>query len=209
MMRAILGGTFDPIHWGHLRPACAVTEQIGADCLHLMPSAQPPHRDYPSASAEQRLAMAKLAAAELPDCKAEAWELNQPRKSYTALTLQQLAARWPNDTLVFLLGEDAFAGLPQWFQWQHLLDHAHLVVMQRPHAQRHFTPELQQWLSKVETKSATTLHQQRAGQVFLATTPAINISATAIRNAIQAGTDWQQWVPRSVADFIDAQVLYR
>lgn len=209
MMRAILGGTFDPIHWGHLKPALAVTEQIGADCLHLMPSAQPPHRSYPGASAEQRLAMATLAAAELPNCEAEAWELTQPRKSYTALTLQQLAERWPNDTLVFLLGEDAFAGLPQWYQWQSLLDHAHFVVMQRPHSQRQFSNQLQSWLQQVECTNAEALHNQRAGLVLRANTPAYDISATAIRNAIQTNKPWQHWLPPAVAKFITQHELYR
>jgi len=209
MMRAILGGTFDPIHWGHLRPAQAVAAHIGADLLQLMPSAQPPHRGYPGASAEQRLAMTQLAAAELPACVAEGWELQQPRKSYTALTLAQLADKWRDDTLVFVLGEDAFAGLPQWYQWQHLLDHAHLVVMQRPHAQPHFCDTLQQWLNTVLTESVQALHQQRQGLVYLAETPAYNISATAIRNAIQTNQPWQQWVPASVAEFITRHQLYR
>lgn len=209
MMRAILGGTFDPIHWGHLRPALAVMEHIGADHLHLMPSAQPPHRAYPGATAEQRLAMAQLAAHAVPNCEAEAWELQQPRKSYTALTLEQLAARWPNDTLVFLVGEDAFAGLPQWFQWQQLLDHAHFVVMQRPHAQRHYTSALQQWLAPVETQTISDLHQHRQGLVYCAPTPAYNISATAIRNAIQTDTPWQHWVPEAVANYITEHQLYR
>lgn len=209
MIRAILGGTFDPIHWGHLRPALHAAQQVGADILHLMPSAQPPHRDYPGATAQQRLAMAALAAEELSHCEAEPWELAQPRKSYTALTLQQLAQRWPNDTLLFLLGEDAFAGLPKWFQWQHLLDHAHFVVMQRPHSQRHYSEQLQQWLDSVETQSIASLHEQRQGHVYLAHTPAHNISATAIRNAIQTGAPWQHWLPASVADYITEHQLYR
>lgn len=209
MMRAILGGTFDPIHWGHIRPALSAMQQIGAEILHLMPSAQPPHRDYPGATAEQRFTMASLAAQELPNCEAEAWELNQPRKSYTALTLQQLAQRWSHDTLVFLLGEDAFAGLPQWYQWQHLLDHAHFVVMQRPHAQRHYCEQLQQWLQTVEVQSAAALHEHPHGRVYLAQTPAHHISATAIRNAIQTGGPWRHWLPASVADYITQHQLYR
>ncbi|WP_339878265.1 nicotinate-nucleotide adenylyltransferase [Pseudidiomarina gelatinasegens] len=209
MMRAILGGTFDPIHWGHLRPALAVSVHIEAQHLHLIPSAQPPHRSYPGATAEQRLAMAELAANELMNCSADGWELQQQRKSYTQLTLQQLHQRWPNDTLVFLLGEDAFAGLQSWFNWQQLLDHAHFVVMRRPHAQNTFSPALQQWLTQVQVDRVSALHQNTHGHVYLAETPAVNISATAIRQAIQANQPWQHWVPSSVADYIQAEELYR
>lgn len=209
MMRAILGGTFDPIHWGHLNAVKHVCELINCDQLILLPSAQPPHRSYPGASAEQRLAMAELAAQELPNCTADNWELLQPRKSYTQLTLSQFHQRWPHDTLVFIVGEDAFAGLESWYQWQHLLDHAHIVVMRRPHSHNVFSDTLQQWLADVETRQPEHLHNQSSGYVFLAETPAFDISATAIRNAIQTDQTWTHLVPTAVANYIQTHQLYR
>jgi len=209
MMRAILGGTFDPIHWGHLNAVKHVCELIACDQLILLPSAQPPHRSYPGASAEQRLAMAKLAAQELPNCIADNWELLQPRKSYTQLTLSQFHQRWPHDTLVFIVGEDAFAGLESWYQWQHLLDHAHIVVMRRPHSHNIFSDTLQQWLAEVETKQPEQLRDQTNGYVYLAETPAFDISATAIRNAIQTEQAWTHLVPTTVANYIQTHQLYR
>lgn len=209
MMRAILGGTFDPIHWGHLRSATNVCEQIHSDHLVLLPSAQPPHRSYPGATAEQRFAMATLAATEIPSCSADNWELLQSRKSYTQLTLEQFHQRWPTDTLVFILGEDAFAGLQSWHNWEHLLDHAHFVVMRRPHSHNVFSESLQRWLNKVQVKQPESLHQRASGCVYLAETPAFDISATAIRNAIQIDQPWQHLVPSSVANYIQTHQLYR
>lgn len=217
MIKAILGGTFDPIHWGHLHPALASCQMLGAEELLLMPSAQPPHRDYPGASAEQRLTMAQLAAAEMSQqsaqshlvCRAEDWELKQDRKSYTVLTLSQLKQRWPQDTLIFLLGEDAFAGLPNWYQWQQLTAHAHLVVMQRPHSQPHFSPQLAAWLSQIETNNCQDLLTMPQGLVWRAETPVYPIAATQIRQAIQSQQPWQDFVPSSVAAYIEQQQLYR
>lgn len=219
MRRVILGGTFDPIHWGHLRPALHTCQLLEAEQLLLMPSAQPPHRDYPGASAEQRLQMAHLAATEVSQelaqsqspltCLAEAWELNQDRKSYTELTLSQLKQRWPDDTLIFLLGEDAFAGLPSWYNWQQLVAHAHLVVMQRPHSRLQLSVQLQAWLAQVETDSREPLLAASQGLVWRAETPTYAVSATAIRQAIQHQQPWRHDVPNLVADYIEQHHLYR
>ncbi len=209
MMRAILGGTFDPIHWGHLRPAQHVQAWLHADELRLMPSAQPPHRGYPGASAEQRLTMATLAAKELDNCHAEDWELRQARPSYSAQTLAELKHRWPHDQLVFLLGEDAFAGLTSWYQWQRLFDHAHLVVMRRPHSQQRYSAEIHALLKHREVQQPQQLKEQPAGAILVAETPAVDISATAIRHAIAHQLPWQHMVPENVYQYIEAQQLYR
>ncbi|MDX1705080.1 nicotinate-nucleotide adenylyltransferase [Pseudidiomarina sp.] len=209
MMRLILGGTFDPIHWGHLRPAAAAREWLRADMLHLLPSAQPPHRDYPAASADQRLSMVQLAARELACCQADDWELQQARPSYTVQTLAELKRRWPDDTLVFLLGDDAFANLDKWHNWQQLTAHAHLVVMQRPNHSPGWSPEV---LSFYQDHYATTpmeLTRRSSGLVLLAPTPEVTISATAIRTAIARGEAWEHWLPLAVADFIKSHHLYR
>jgi len=208
MIRAILGGTFDPIHWGHLRPAQQVQQLLQAQ-LHLMPSAQPPHRDYPGATATQRLTMAQLAATALDHCVAEDWELNQARPSYTAQTLAELKQRWPQGALVFLCGADAFASLHRWHQWQHLFDHANWVVMQRPHSQVTFNATVTKVLAERQITQLDQFIQQPQGAIYLAPTTAIDISATAIRTAIQQQQAWQHWVPASVADYIEQQQLYR
>jgi nicotinate-nucleotide adenylyltransferase len=209
MMRAMRGGTFDPIHWGHLRPAQQVQKLIQADQLLLMPSAQPPHRGYPGATAKQRLDMAVQAATELENCQAEAWELHQHRPSYSAQTLAELKQRWPQDHLVFLLGEDAFAGLNRWYQWQRLFDHAHFVIMRRPHSQYQFCDELQKLLRQREITDPKLLKQRPSGSILMAETEPVDISATAIRHAIAQQLPWQHMVPETVYQYIEAHQLYR
>ncbi|KFZ31550.1 hypothetical protein IDSA_02240 [Pseudidiomarina salinarum] len=209
MMRVILGGTFDPVHWGHLRPAAAAREWLKADALHLLPSAQPPHRDYPGATAKQRLTMAQLAARELSCCQADDWELCQPRPSYTEQTLAELKRRWPDDTLVFLLGDDAFANLHSWHNWLQLTDNAHLVVMQRPDTSAGWSPEVLSFYQDRYATNPTDLKRRDSGLILLAPTPEVAISATAIRTAIASGEAWEHWLPLAVADFIKSQHLYR
>jgi nicotinate-nucleotide adenylyltransferase len=211
MLRLILGGSFDPIHWGHLRPLMQAFEWLQADQLVLLPSAQPPHRNGLGASAAQRFAMAQLAAAELAPlpCVADDWELQQARPSYTAITLAQLRQRWPHDQLVFVLGDDAFAQLDSWYHWQQLLDHAHLLVLQRPQHQQPWSEALQQLVQQKRATAVEQLQQQPQGLIAFADTTAVNISATAIRTAIANQQPWRQYLPVSVAEYIEQQQLYR
>lgn len=211
MLRLILGGSFDPIHWGHLRPLVQAFELLHADQLLLLPSARPPHRDGLGASASQRLAMAQLAAAELAPlpCCADDWELTQQRPSYTAITLQQLHQRWPHDTLVFVLGADAFAQLDSWYHWQQLLDYAHLLVLQRPQQNAPWSAAVQHLVQQKRASTVEQLQHQQHGLIAFADTTAVDISATAIRAAIVHQQPWRQYLPSSVADYIEQQQLYR
>lgn len=211
MLRLVLGGSFDPIHWGHLRPLVEAYRQTHADQMVLLPSAQPPHRQGLGASAEQRFAMAQLAAAELAPlpCVADPWELHQQRPSYTALTLAELRQRWPADSIIFVVGADAFAQLDHWYHWQQLLDHAHLLVLERPSQPRPWSPVLTQFVADHRASHLDALQQQQAGLIGFANTGAVTISATAIRHAIAQRHSWREQVPASVADYIEQQQLYR
>ncbi|WP_127346868.1 nicotinate-nucleotide adenylyltransferase [Pseudidiomarina mangrovi] len=211
MLRLLLGGSFDPIHWGHLKPLLQAFELLQADQMVLLPSAQPPHRNGLGASAEQRFTMAQLAAAALAPapCCADDWELKQQRPSYTAITLAQLAERWPHDTLVFVLGDDAFAKLDSWYNWQQLLHHAHLLVLQRPQAKVPWSPALQNLVQQRGAQSLLQLRQQTHGLIgFIASTD-VAISATEIRAAISTQQPWQHLLPKTVANYIEQQQLYR
>lgn len=211
MLHLILGGTFDPIHYGHLRPALAAAEHIGAAQLSLLPSARPPHRQGLGASAEQRLQMAQLAAASITSlpCVADDWELRASRPSYTVQTLQELAARWPQQQLVFALGADAFAQLDTWYHWQQLLDHAHLLVLNRPQHDLSWRPAVQQFYQQHQCTAVAQLQQQQCGLIYLANCPPQPFSASAIRAAIRHGQPWRHAVPAKVAEYIDQHQLYR
>lgn len=208
MLRIIFGGTFNPIHWGHIRPALALADELSATAVHLMPSALPPHRDAPAVSAQQRLHMVTLACQLDSRLQAEAWELQQDRQSYTAVTLAELKQHYPNDTLLFALGMDAFNGLDSWHQWQKLVDHAHLVVMRRGNTERQLKPLLNSFVTARELTLAA-LQQQPQGGIYFAHTPLVDISATDIRQRIKNNDGWTDMVPNPVADYINQQQLYR
>lgn len=131
----MLGGTFDPVHIGHLRGALEVAELLELDELRLTPSARPPHRDMPSVTAEDRLAMVQSAVAGVSPLTVDDRELKRDKPSYTLDTLESMRAELaPRDQLFLLLGWDAFCGLPTWHRWEELLEHCHIVVLQRPDA---------------------------------------------------------------------------
>lgn len=196
MLRVIFGGTFDPIHNGHVKTSLAACAELNADCMHVMPSAQPPHRDYPGASAEQRLDMVKLAYAEHAHVLAEDCELRRDGPSYSLLTLREMQQRWPDDQLIFLLGNDAFAKLDTWYGWQELLHYADLAVMRRQAQDTPWTPAVQE------------LVRTHAKQIRQLQTPNIALSATDLRTAIAANGEWRQHVPRKVARYIEEHHLY-
>jgi len=127
----LLGGTFDPVHEGHLAIARAVAAHFGLDQVRLIPAREPVHRPAPTADAQHRLAMLRLAVAPYPELAVDTREMDSPQQNYTLWTLQSLRAELPDTPLLWIIGEDAFAQLPGWRRWQELFDVAHFVVINR------------------------------------------------------------------------------
>ncbi|MCL2308788.1 MAG: nicotinate (nicotinamide) nucleotide adenylyltransferase [Proteobacteria bacterium] len=127
----LLGGTFDPVHRGHLAIARGVGAHFGLDQVRLIPAREPVHRAAPAAGAHHRLAMLRLATAPYPELVVDTREFDSPQQNYTLWTLQSLRAELPNTPLLWIIGEDAFAQLPGWHRWQELFDVAHFVVINR------------------------------------------------------------------------------
>jgi nicotinate-nucleotide adenylyltransferase len=204
----ILGGTFDPIHIGHLRGAIEVAELLGLDELRLIPSARPPHRRTPAASAQQRLAMVELAVAGVPPLLADDRELQRLQPSYTIDTLESLRGELaPDDQLFLLLGWDAFAGLPSWHLWQQLLNHCHLLVLQRPDTDRLLVPELQAMLVAQQVANTAAISGPN-GQIVLMQQAPLAVSASHIRQLLGSGKSARFLVPDAVLAYIHAQGLY-
>ncbi|MGY3957977.1 nicotinate-nucleotide adenylyltransferase [Aeromonas popoffii] len=204
----LLGGTFDPIHIGHLRPAIEARDAIGLAEIRLIPNHIPPHRANPFCSSEQRLAMVKLAAAENAGFVVDERELKRDKPSYTIDTLIELRHELPDTPLCFLMGMDSLLGLPGWHRWQELLDHAHLVVSVRPGWRPDYPGEVAELLARHHTTDATALHQRLAGHIWLADNQPIELSATRLRALLAAGEDPRYLLPPSVADYIRQQGLY-
>lgn len=204
----ILGGTFDPIHIGHLRGAIEVAEQLGLDELRLIPSARPPHRNTPAVSAQDRLAMVELAVAGLPPLLADDRELQRAQASYSIDTLESLRVELAvDDQLFLLLGWDAFCGLPSWHRWQQLLNHCHLLVLQRPDVGGALAPVLLELLATRQVRDAQALNGP-SGQILLLEQAPLAVSASHIRQLLGSGKSARFLVPDAVLAYIHAHGLY-
>lgn len=214
-MRAIgvLGGTFDPIHFGHLRLAQELADAVSLDEVLFIPAAMPPHRQQPSTSAQERAGMVALAIRDNPRFRLDMRELLREGASYTIDTLQALRLELGEEiSISLLLGSDAFLGLPGWHHWQELLDLAHIVVAYRPNApleKDKMPPKLQALCGERVTEDPSALAKNRAGYIFMQHITPLDISATAIREEIRNGSSPRYLMPDSVIEHIRQHELYR
>lgn len=208
-MIGIYGGTFDPVHFGHLRTALEVREALGLDEVRFIPSRQPPHRAAPLASPEMRVAMLQRAVADEPGFVVDRREMERPGPSYMVDTLAdlraELGAAMP---LCLILGYDAFLGLPGWNRWQELTNFAHLLVMTRPGAQAEWPAPLAAHLRGCMTADMDRLRAAPSSLVLFQPVTALDISATRIRELLRAGRSARYLLPDAVLDFIRASGLY-
>jgi nicotinate-nucleotide adenylyltransferase len=208
----ILGGTFDPVHHGHLRLAEEASDACGFDRVVLVPAALPNLRDAPSTPAAHRLAMTQLAARGNPRLSVDDRELKRAGMSYTVDTLLELrAALDPQAALTIILGADAFLRLPRWDRWLQLFDLAHVLVATRPgyelEAQADRVPALNdEWRRR--RAGATDLHGQPAGCIARLDIPLLEISATDVRARFSRGASVRYLLPDAVVDYIAAHHLY-
>lgn len=209
-MIGVLGGTFDPIHYGHLRPAHEVCRRLRLDSLRLVPASTPPHRPPPVATPEQRLRMVELAVPEFPGLMADDHEVRRGGVSYTVPTLESLRAEIGVESLCFVLGSDAFAGLPAWHRWQEIFALAHLVVMHRPGASMHETDSVPLWAAGRLCQGVEELADRPAGGVLFITVTPLDISATRLRAHITRGeTPDPHQLPPAVWEYIRRHGIYR
>lgn len=201
----IFGGTFDPIHYGHLRPAQEVLDVLSLDEIRFIPSALPPHRPAPVASADQRLRMLQLAMAEFPRFSADDREIRRGGPSYMVLTLESLRAEMGDRPLCLVLGLDAFLGLETWHRWHEIPDLAHLVVLTRPGWVLEGLPD---WAGGRQCVHGETLTLSPAGRLFFLAVKPQNISATGIRSALARGQSVEGQLPQAVQAFICQNHLY-
>lgn len=205
----LLGGTFDPVHIGHLRGALEVAESMQLDELRLTPSARPPHRDTPQVSAPDRLAMVECAVAGVSPLVVDDRELKRDKPSYTIDTLEQMRAELAaDDQLFLLLGWDAFCGLPTWHRWEELLQHCHILVLQRPDADSEPPDALRNLLAARSVSDPLALKGPGGHIAFVWQTP-LAVSATQIRQLLASGKSVRFLVPDAVLAYIDAHGLYR
>lgn len=206
----LLGGTFDPIHQGHLDVADAARRALGLTRVLVMPSRIPPHRRAPHASAAHRFAMAALAVRCSPDLLVSDLEMldtSDASPSYTATTLDRMAARGVNtQELVFITGADAFRDIRTWMGYPAILDRCHFAAVSRPGQPATGLRALLPELADRMIESTRAIPDRPA--ILLVDAPTAPVSSTAIRERIRSGDSIEGMLPRDVADYVEKHGLY-
>jgi nicotinate-nucleotide adenylyltransferase len=208
----IFGGTFNPIHFGHLRMAQELASALAMDEVKFIPSANPPHKDNVMVSAEHRSAMVKLAIADNPLFSLDELELNREGSSYTIDTLVSLRESLGQGTsLCLMMGSDAFVNLNTWYRWQELLDYAHIVLVQRPSAQPQeaLPTEVEALLRDHYTDQHADLANENSGGIIMQSITGQDISATGVRGMFERGESVRYLVHDEVSSYIQQHHLYR
>ena len=198
----LLGGTFDPIHNGHLAVARYLRTALDPARVHMIPSAVPPHRKAPVSAAPHRLAMLELALVGETGLVPDTRELHRTGPSYSLWTLRSLRAEFPDSPLCWIVGADAWPGVTSWYRWYELFSLAHFVVVKRPGFR--LSPSRAAGLSP----DMGELRRHSAGCCVSCDGPAVDVSASAIRRRIASGEDVSDSVPQAVWSYIRQQHLY-
>ena len=205
----VFGGTFDPIHYGHLRTAFEMLQALDFEHVRFTPCADPPHRGATYASADARLRFVQLAIAGQDGFVADARELEREGPSYTIDTLSSLREEFPQRPLGLIVGMDAFLGLNTWHRWQEILDVAHVVVAHRPGWKAPDFGPLGELIAERGTHRVLDLHSALHGQVHIHAVTQLEISSTEIRDLVAANRDPRFLMPDPVRDAILESKVYQ
>lgn len=209
----ILGGTFDPIHNGHLHLALAAQQQLRLDHVRLIPVNIPSHRSNPVASPAHRLAMLKLAIDNAPDFHIDLRELEGSNICYSINTLKSLRSEFPDNAFALILGRDAFNKIDSWKDWQELLHYAHIIVAKRPaepssESTNDISPELNSWIEKHQTTDHTLLKNNLSGNIVFIDDPMLDISSSMIRQCYSEHKTVENLLPTEIQTYIKDNHLY-
>ncbi|MFK8017333.1 MAG: nicotinate-nucleotide adenylyltransferase [Gammaproteobacteria bacterium] len=205
----VFGGTFDPIHYGHLRTGYELLRKLRLAEVRFLPCGLPPHRAQPVADAQQRLSMVQMATAGQPGFIVDDRELQRNGPSYSVDTLLDLREEYPSRSLCLIVGMDAFLGLPKWHRWRTVLELAHIVVAHRPGWIAPGDGPLGELLGDRQTGTVSDLHETRAGSIFIHAVTQLEISSSALRKLIRADGDPRFLMPDGVRDVIEKSGCYR
>jgi nicotinate-nucleotide adenylyltransferase len=208
-MIGVFGGTFDPVHIGHLRSAWEVRESLRIRDFRLLPAGQPPHRDRPVTPAAHRLAMLRLATQGLPGMRIDEREIGRPGPSYMVDTLQEIRSEAADQSVLLIIGQDSAASLDQWHHWNLLTELAHLVVMRRPGQRSEPSPEVADFLAEREAETAMELGSSPCGKVWNIEVTQLGVSSSMVRRLIRSGRSPRFLLPDPVLEYIGTNGLYR
>lgn len=207
---AIFGGTFDPVHFGHLRSALEAGEALGVDTVKLVPASIPPHRDMPGTTPAQRLDMLRLAIDGVDGLEVDARELAREGASYAIDTLRSLRDELGTGvSLTTIIGIDAFSLLHEWREWRRLLDYAHIAILDRPGDAPGLAEELADFSHGKFVEDVQCLRSTSHGCMYKLRLTQMDISATKVREIIESGRSPAYMLPKEVIRYIGENGLYR
>lgn len=204
----IFGGTFDPIHYGHLRTAFEMLQALRFDEVRFMPCGNPPHRGSPHATAELRLKMVSVATEEQHGFVVDDREILRDGPSYSVDTLTTLRGEFPLRPIALIIGMDAFLGLQKWYQWREILQLAHIVVAHRPGWRAPDMGPLGELLADRGTHRIGDMHQAKSGHIYIHDVTQLEISSSDIRELVAAGRDPRFLMPDAVRSVIEQSGCY-
>ena len=205
----VFGGTFDPVHYGHLRSAFEMLQALNFEEVRFIPCSDPPHRGVTYATAAQRFRLVEVAIAGQQGFVADDRELRRGGPSYTVDTLATLRTEFPGRSLGLIVGMDAFLGLPDWYRWEEMLDLAHIVVAHRPGWKAPDIGVLGELISDRGTHRISDLHETTHGRIHIHAVTQLEIASTEIRDLVAAGRDPRFLMPDAVRNEILELEIYK
>ncbi len=208
MLIGLLGGTFDPVHIGHLHVAKSLLKELPFDEIRLLPCYKPVHRPEPKASPEERLAMLKLACKNLEKITVDEHEIKRAGNSYMIDTLRELTHENPQHHFCLILGKDAFDGFHLWHQWENILNYCHLVIVTRPNTSIEYPDILKSFIQQFSTPDITDFIKSPSGKIFFCSIPPLDISATQLRSQLAQKNYDTNIIPAAICNYIQVHKLY-
>ena len=205
----VFGGTFDPVHYGHLRSAFEMLQALDFEEIRFIPCSDPPHRGVTYATSAQRYRLVEVAIAGQQGFIADDRELQREGPSYTVDTLTTLRTEFPDRSLGLIVGMDAFLGLADWYRWDEILDAAHIIVAHRPGWKAPDIGVLGELISEHGTHRVSDLHSMTHGRIHIHAVTQLEIASTEIRDLIAAGRDPRFLMPDAVRDEILELGIYK
>ena len=205
----VLGGTFDPIHNGHLHLAVEVLNKLNLDEIKLIPSNIPPHRSATFASSTHRKEMVELAILDKDKLSIDLCEIKNQNISYTINTLKSLRREFSEDALFLIIGEDVFKNINTWEEWESLLEYSHILVTTRVENQNNdLCEEIKKWRDSNKTEDFNTMKKVTSGYIYFINTPVIKISSSMIRQCYIKNESVDNYLPSNVTSYIEKNNLY-
>ena len=208
MRIGVLGGRFNPVHNGHLRVAVECKEAFDLDQLRMFPCAEPPHREIPEVSSQQRLKMLQLALQDVGGVVADGRELDRSGPSYTIDTLRSLKSEFPQAGLYLIIGSDAFQSLNTWHEWGKILELSNIIIAQRPDHQDDLSSDVGKMLKNSFTNDIDVFKKNVCGKISTLKVSQLEISSSYLRELIKENKSTQFLLPEIVLNFIKENRLY-